>query len=247
MLLASHGSSHLSASRIARLVGPAPLVDITNQQEALPPACLEKAMNLRGGSTQRAMWCWSGCGVPKRGMGWYHAKQMLDGASLPPRSRVVEPWFLGVGAGFGEASRRSRTRRRRRTAPSSARTCRTSSRPDRVAPLIARPLTSVTTPRRLQAPFSRRAAAAAAVPASSEASHRRSQSLAGAVHPQGPTIALISGRTADNPRCSRRSSRRAARTSTSRSRARRRSRSSRRWSRTPSPRACPCTWATTRT
>ena len=40
-----------------------------------------------------------GAGVPKRGMGWYHAKQMLDGdtpsASL---SAVVEPWFLGPGA-----------------------------------------------------------------------------------------------------------------------------------------------------
>ena len=40
-----------------------------------------------------------GAGVPKRGMGWYHAKQILDGdvpaASL---SAVVEPWFLGPGA-----------------------------------------------------------------------------------------------------------------------------------------------------
>jgi len=40
-----------------------------------------------------------GCGVPKRGMGWYHAKQILDGdcpsASL---SAVIEPWFLGPGA-----------------------------------------------------------------------------------------------------------------------------------------------------
>ena len=40
-----------------------------------------------------------GAGVPKRGMGWYHAKQVIDGdcpsASL---SAVVEPWFLGPGA-----------------------------------------------------------------------------------------------------------------------------------------------------
>jgi NAD(P)-dependent dehydrogenase (short-subunit alcohol dehydrogenase family)/predicted O-methyltransferase YrrM/predicted dehydrogenase len=38
------------------------------------------------------------CGAPKRGMGWYHCKQVLDGrvpgASL---ANVVEPWFLGNG------------------------------------------------------------------------------------------------------------------------------------------------------
>jgi len=40
-----------------------------------------------------------GCGVPKRGMGWYHAKQMLDG-DVPSATLtgVVEPWFLGAGA-----------------------------------------------------------------------------------------------------------------------------------------------------
>jgi len=40
-----------------------------------------------------------GCGAPNRGMGWYHAVQMLEGrcpsASL---DHVVEPWFLGGGA-----------------------------------------------------------------------------------------------------------------------------------------------------
>jgi len=38
------------------------------------------------------------CGAPKRGMGWYHCKQLLDdrvdGARL---TDVVEPWFLGGG------------------------------------------------------------------------------------------------------------------------------------------------------
>ena len=97
-LLAAHGSSHLSASRIARASAPAPLVDITNQQEALP-ACLEKAMNLRGGSTQTCDVVLVGCGVPKRGMGWYHAKQMLDGDVPSAKlTSVVEPWFLGAGA-----------------------------------------------------------------------------------------------------------------------------------------------------
>jgi predicted dehydrogenase len=40
-----------------------------------------------------------GCGAPNRGMGWYHAVQMLEGrcpsASL---DYVIEPWFLGPGA-----------------------------------------------------------------------------------------------------------------------------------------------------
>jgi len=40
-----------------------------------------------------------GCGAPNRGMGWYHAVQMLEGrcpsASL---DYVIEPWFLGGGA-----------------------------------------------------------------------------------------------------------------------------------------------------
>ena len=40
-----------------------------------------------------------GAGVPKRGMGWYHAKQILEGdAPSAALSAVVEPWFLGPGA-----------------------------------------------------------------------------------------------------------------------------------------------------
>jgi len=36
--------------------------------------------------------------VPKRGMGWYHAKQMLDGdCPSADLTAVVEPWFLGPG------------------------------------------------------------------------------------------------------------------------------------------------------
>jgi len=40
-----------------------------------------------------------GCGTPKRGMGWYHAKQILDG-DIPEAklTSIVEPWFLGPGA-----------------------------------------------------------------------------------------------------------------------------------------------------
>jgi len=40
-----------------------------------------------------------GCGLPNRGMGWYHAVQMLD-KKCPSASLdyIVEPWFLGGGA-----------------------------------------------------------------------------------------------------------------------------------------------------
>ena len=40
-----------------------------------------------------------GCGVPKRGMGWYHGKQMLEGMCPSAKlTTVVEPYFLGPGA-----------------------------------------------------------------------------------------------------------------------------------------------------
>jgi len=40
-----------------------------------------------------------GCGVPARGMGWYHAKQMIDGDVPSAKlTDIVEPWFLGAGA-----------------------------------------------------------------------------------------------------------------------------------------------------
>lgn len=39
-----------------------------------------------------------GCGVPKRSMGWYHAKQILDGRVPSARlTDIVEPWLLGKG------------------------------------------------------------------------------------------------------------------------------------------------------
>lgn len=40
-----------------------------------------------------------GCGAPNRGMGWYHAVQMLD-KKCPSAALgyVIEPWFLGGGA-----------------------------------------------------------------------------------------------------------------------------------------------------
>jgi len=40
-----------------------------------------------------------GCGAPLRGMGWYHAVQMLGGECPSAKlCYVVEPWFMGGGA-----------------------------------------------------------------------------------------------------------------------------------------------------
>ena len=40
-----------------------------------------------------------GCGAPLRGMGWYHAVQMLGGECPSAKlCHIVEPWFLGAGA-----------------------------------------------------------------------------------------------------------------------------------------------------
>mmetsp|Transcript_19877 Transcript_19877/g.26213 ORF Transcript_19877/g.26213 Transcript_19877/m.26213 type:complete len:388 (-) Transcript_19877:229-1392(-) len=40
-----------------------------------------------------------GCGVPERGMGWYHGVNILDGECPSAElTDVVEPWFLGAGA-----------------------------------------------------------------------------------------------------------------------------------------------------
>ena len=69
-LLGASGASRLSQSRITSYFQPF-------EQGPLSADALQR---LRGGAT--AGTCdvvLVGCGVPKRGMGWYHAKQMLDG------------------------------------------------------------------------------------------------------------------------------------------------------------------------
>jgi hypothetical protein len=39
-----------------------------------------------------------GCGLPKRGMGWYHAVQMIKNKCPSAKlCYIVEPWFLGGG------------------------------------------------------------------------------------------------------------------------------------------------------
>ncbi len=64
-------------------------LDLTNALAATKPAPTKAA----------DVWL-VGCGAPKRGMGWYHAQQLLDDNSVPSGrlAAVVEPWFLGAGA-----------------------------------------------------------------------------------------------------------------------------------------------------
>jgi hypothetical protein len=39
-----------------------------------------------------------GCGLPGRGMGWYHAEQLLKGQCPSAKlCYIIEPWFLGAG------------------------------------------------------------------------------------------------------------------------------------------------------
>lgn len=50
-------------------------------------------------STDQAEVILVGCGAPLRGMGWYHAVQMLGGECPSAKlCHIVEPWFLGAGA-----------------------------------------------------------------------------------------------------------------------------------------------------
>ena len=50
------------------------------------------------GSTNQAEVVLVGCGCPLRGMGWYHAVQLL-GEECPHAKLcyIVEPWFMGGG------------------------------------------------------------------------------------------------------------------------------------------------------
>jgi len=87
--------SRLPRSRVAPAGGvSAELQPVTQQSPACQRVCV-----LRGGSTTKCDVVLVGCGVPKRGMGWYHGKQMLEG-DVPSATltSVVEPWFLGAGA-----------------------------------------------------------------------------------------------------------------------------------------------------
>jgi hypothetical protein len=91
-------SSRLPLSRIAE--PNAPLQQLQRSSDVLLDCVPESVKCLRGGASgTKCDVVLVGCGVPKRGMGWYHGKQMLDG-DVPSAelTAVVEPWFLGAGA-----------------------------------------------------------------------------------------------------------------------------------------------------
>merc|ERR1719507_1405640 len=47
---------------------------------------------------EKANYAVVGCGLPARGMGWFHGLQLVEGECASARlSDVVEPWFLGPG------------------------------------------------------------------------------------------------------------------------------------------------------
>jgi len=94
-LLGAASDSRLGRSRLA-----APSVTSTGRAGELR-SLVDEVARLRGGAAT-ATKCnvvLVGCGVPKRGMGWYHGVQMLDGeVPSADMTAVVEPWFLGQGA-----------------------------------------------------------------------------------------------------------------------------------------------------
>merc|ERR1711990_604778 len=62
-----------------------------------PPSLRSKLLRLKGGEDKVDM-VLVGCGAPKRGMGWYHGTQLLDGDIPSGRlDAVVEPFFMGPG------------------------------------------------------------------------------------------------------------------------------------------------------
>jgi len=58
---------------------------------------LNRIMSAKAGKDQSEV-ILVGCGCPLRGMGWYHAVQMI-GNECPSTKLcyIVEPWFMGAG------------------------------------------------------------------------------------------------------------------------------------------------------
>jgi hypothetical protein len=95
-LASTHDSQPPSTIGRSRVLNQIQQSTVNQQLPGLQPS----VTCLRGGSTgAKCDVILIGCGVPKRGMGWYHAKQLLDG-DVPSAhlTTVVEPWFLGQGA-----------------------------------------------------------------------------------------------------------------------------------------------------
>jgi len=90
-------SSRLSRSRVAPSAVGAAADLAAPQLPECDAAAVADVLRLCGGGTKCDV-VLVGCGVPKRGMGWYHGKQMLDGdVPSAKMTAVVEPWFLGAG------------------------------------------------------------------------------------------------------------------------------------------------------
>ena len=50
-----------------------------------------------------------GCGCPLRGMGWYHAVQLLGNECPSAKlTSIVEPWFMGAGTFYPHRSKQLR-------------------------------------------------------------------------------------------------------------------------------------------
>jgi len=89
-LVGANEQSVLTRSRVA--------TQERQQLRELSAPSANELNRLRGGAEQCDV-VLVGCGVPKRGMGWYHAKQMLEGQVPSAKlTSVVEPYFLGAGA-----------------------------------------------------------------------------------------------------------------------------------------------------
>ena len=112
--------------------------------------------------------------MPKRGMGWYHGKQMLDGSCPSAKlTTVVEPYFLGDGAD---------------SPPGKAFKAWADEMSAKHGTKFVKSISDVEIKVRLSA-WPRPAA-----PVTAQLTRRIPTCW------QGPTLALISGRTADNPR-----------------------------------------------
>ena len=94
----SSSSTYLPSSRLVQSRVAAPVIANADDDQ-IASACLSAVERLRGGEAAKCNVILVGCGLPKRGMGWYHAKQMLEG-DVPSAelTAIVEPFFLGPGA-----------------------------------------------------------------------------------------------------------------------------------------------------
>jgi hypothetical protein len=102
-LLSSNNASAfmLSSNNVAERRFPSTMVCNSIAKDSIATTATTTTTTTGGGGAKagQAEVVLVGCGAPNRGMGWYHAIQMLEqrcpSASL---DYIVEPWFLGGGA-----------------------------------------------------------------------------------------------------------------------------------------------------